>query len=515
MLCACSLLMCGSFASAQEAKHIIFMIADGWGFNDILATNYWHGDTAQIYETFPVALAMSTYSQSTLDDDPAGYDAAQAWNNWLYMLLRPTDSASAATAMSTGYKCYDGQINIDPENGQPLYRFQELLESQGKSTGVVTSVPWSHATPACFGSHNVSRDNYAQIARQMLNSSGLDVIMGAGHPFYNDNGNYSPPSGENSYRYVGGSAKWDSLVNGLTPYSLIQTRAEFQSLMSGATPDRVCGVARVRNTLQQARTPSEAGNSMTPPYTVAQLTTVPTLAEMTNGALNVLDNNPSGFFLMIEGGAVDWASHANQGGRMIEEMTSFADAVQAVVDWVETNSNWDETILVVTGDHETGYLWGQGSGSPANFNPIVNNGAGQMPGMRYYTGGHSNSLIPLFAKGVGSEWFHVFADQLDSVRGPYLDNTEIPRVLFAEPRVPLDLTILAQDSGLLTLTWRAVEESIFGLALPYAPYYHIFQRPLSSDTEDTLVATVSDTSFVGLQDTSTGLLYTVTAQIEP
>ena len=89
---------------------------------------------------------------------------------------------------------------------------------------------------------------------------------------------------------------------------------------------------------------------------------MPTLTEMSLAALNVLDNDPDGLYLMIEGGAVDWAAHANQSGRMIEEAIEFERAVEAVLDWVQTNSNWGETLLIVTGDHETGYLTGPDSG---------------------------------------------------------------------------------------------------------------------------------------------------------
>jgi alkaline phosphatase len=169
---------------------------------------------------------------------------------------------------------------------------------------------------------------------------------------------------------------------------------------------------------------------MTPPQTVPFVKTVPDLAEMTRGALNVLDNNPKGFFLMIEGGAVDWANHNNQGGRMIEEMTDFSQSVAAVIAWVEANSNWNETLLIVTGDHETGYLWGPNSGKPATFNPIIDNGKNHMPGMQYYATKHCNSVIPFFAKGQGSELFPAEATHKDPVRGPYINNIDVAKTIF-------------------------------------------------------------------------------------
>jgi alkaline phosphatase len=185
----------------------------------------------------------------------------------------------------------------------------------------------------------------------------------------------------------------------------------------------VIGVAQVYQTLQQGR----SGDSYAAPYVVPLIETVPTLEEMTRAALNVLDDDPDGFVLMVEGGAVDWAGHANQSGRVIEEQIDFDDAVSAVVAWVNENSNWGETLLIVTGDHETGYL--TGPGSDPSWQPLANNGAGVLPGMEWHSGNHTNSLIPIFAKGDAARLLVSFADQIDPVRGRYVDNTEMARVV--------------------------------------------------------------------------------------
>ncbi|MBC7230389.1 MAG: alkaline phosphatase [Actinobacteria bacterium] len=126
---------------------------------------------------------------------------------------------------------------------------------------------------------------------------------------------------------------------------------------------------------------------------------------------------------MVEGGAVDWASHHNQSGRMIEEETEFNDAVDAVIEWVHRNGNWAETLLVVTGDHECGYLCGPGSAAAGRMQPIVNNGRGNLPGMEWYSDEHTNALIPLYAKGVASILFFRYADGFGRVRGLFMDNT--------------------------------------------------------------------------------------------
>ncbi len=143
---------------------------------------------------------------------------------------------------------------------------------------------------------------------------------------------------------------------------------------------------------------------------------------------------------MVEGGAVDWAAHDNQTGRLIEEQRDFDLAVAAVVEWVESHSRWKDTLIIVTSDHETGYLTGPGSGptslgngedSPGVWKPLLNRGKGQTPGVQWNIGGHTNSLVPFFARGAGSCQFERCADQKDPVHGPYLDNAEIGHVLLS------------------------------------------------------------------------------------
>jgi alkaline phosphatase len=426
-------------SAKPAAKNIIVMISDGWGYNHLTAASYYEygKDARQIYNRFPFQFAMSTWEAEKPADNctplAGGYDPALAWGSFNHVKYPcATDSASAATAMSTGVKTYNGYIGVDTA-GRRVPNGLELAEQKGKATGVVTSVEWSHATPAGFVAHNISRNNYAAIAQEMVNTSAADVVMGAGHPCYTKDGVNNGCT--NTYKYVGDQVTWDALVSGTAggdadgdgsadPWNLIQTRAQFQALMSGPTPDRVLGTAQVFETLQQGR----SGNALADPYVVPRTQTVPTLTEMTMAALNVVDNDPDGLYLMVEGGAVDWASHGNQSGRMIEEAIEFERAVEAVADWVQKNSNWGETLLVVTGDHETGYLWGPGSNP--TWQPIVNNGAGNLPGMQWNSPEHTNSLMVLSAKGDAARMFGRYADQVDPVRGRYLDNTELAKLVF-------------------------------------------------------------------------------------
>ena len=410
------------------AKNVIVMISDGWAFNHLTAASYYEygQDARQVYNRFPFQFAMSTYSYY------CDYDPALAWSSWDYVKSCYTDSAAAATTMASGVKTYDAAIGVDI-NEMPLKNALELAEEKGKATGVISTVEWTHATPAGHVAHNVSRNNYAEIGQEIVNVSAADVVMGGGHPWYDASGNLKATP--NTFNYVGGQATWDALVAGTAggdadgdgvadPWTLIQTREEFQALMSGPTPKRVLGTAQVYQTMQQGR----SGDAFADPFVVPLIQTVPTLAEMTKAALNVLDDDPDGLYLMVEGGAVDWAAHANQSGRMIEEALDFERAVEAVIDWVQANSNWGETLLIVTADHETGYLWGPGSNP--DWMPIVNNGAGNLPGMQWNSPDHTNSLTIISAKGDAARMFTRYATNFDPVRGWYIDNSNIADVVF-------------------------------------------------------------------------------------
>jgi len=419
--------------TSPVAKNVIIMISDGTGYDHIAASDLYElgpGGT-QVYERFPFRYAMSTYSASG-----NGYDPAKAWASFDYVLQAPTDSAAAATAMSTGHKTFDGAVGVRGSKSAPI-RVEHLVEraeKAHKSTGVVTSVQWSHGTPAGFSAHNVSRDNYTQIASEMVTKSRLDVIMGAGHPFYDNNG--KSHSTATTYKYVGGKTLWFAIAAGkaggdadadgdVDRWTPVRSLSEFRALQFDATPPkRVLGTARVGTTLNEER----SGDRLAAPFAVPMNTGVPTLAEMSKGALNVLDQDADGFVLMIEGGAVDWAAHANRKGRMIEEHMAFDDAVSAVCEWVEVSSSWDDTLLIVTGDHETGYLTGPGSGTIGGlpvWKPLTFAGIGVQPGMSWHTVNHTNSLVPIYVKGRSVRSLTRYADRRDPVRGRFLDNTDI------------------------------------------------------------------------------------------
>jgi alkaline phosphatase len=434
-----------------KPKNIIYFVSDGMGFNHLLATNFYqYGESdMQVYEQADwLHLAQATNNLGYISDGDTiytnGYSPRSAWMDADYLMQDYTDSGAAATALSTGEKTLSAHLGIS-FYGDTLMHISQAAKALGKSIGVVSSVPLSHATPAGFVAHNSSRHNYGEIANYMFFHTKLDVIMAPGHPLYNDNGEVA----EASYRYVGSPVIWDQLaandgltelkdddqvfyvqdVNGdgvLDPWTFIEDREDFIALASGPVPKRVLGVPKVRSTLHQGRQREEMAEI---PFEQPLNENVPRLEELTRASLNVLGQNSEGFFVMVEGGAVDWASHDNHLGRMIEEQIDFNNSVSAAVEWVEANSSWDETLIIVTSDHECGYLTGPGHPDPVN-DPVVNNGKGILPEAKWNFSSHTNVLVPFYAKGLGSAVFTNFAGENDPVRGPYLHNTDIANAIF-------------------------------------------------------------------------------------
>jgi len=115
---------------------------------------------------------------------------------------------------------------------------------------------------------------------------------------------------------------------------------------------------------------------------------------------------------------------------MIEEVVDMENSVKAVMEWVENNSSWDETVVIVTADHETGYLLGPNSGEGSIWNPVANRGEGIMPALEWHEGGHTNSLVPVQAKGARVDELAAFATGTDNIIGKYMDNTDIYKFMF-------------------------------------------------------------------------------------
>ena len=321
-----SILLAVSVARAQTAdpapRNIILMIADGCGFNHLRAASLWQ-DGAELFpawDDLPVRLAVSTYAEG------GGYDPASYWSSGPEG-MPATDSAAAITALTTGHKTRNGWL-ARTADGTPLTTLVDAMERGGRSTGVVTSVEFAHATPAGCAVSAPKRSAYLEISRDMITRSSLDVIMGTGHPLHDRQGRSATESitGTSAARKPGRTfwpaqpAATPTAMDAPIPGPWCRTpkrsprwpRARPRRASSGS---RACA-RRCSNSARATRWRA--------PFVEPPLPDVPTLQDMALGALNVLDADPDGFFLMIEGGAIDWAAHDNQPGRLIEEVVAFA-----------------------------------------------------------------------------------------------------------------------------------------------------------------------------------------------
>lgn len=502
-----SLLVASSCAYSQqveatkESKNIILMVADGIGFNGWLAADYYQGLAGkQSYQikrpdgTEPLVFGLAHSALNLIDENgnplhrktkaedaygavEQGYDPSTRWDRFENSMINDfapvgsytsyTDSAAAGTALMSGRKTSVGRINMDWSGKNRFDTIATIAMKHGLSAGAVSSVMASHATPASVIAHNVSRNNYADIFQEML-ASDLDVIMGAGHPLYDSSGVSDNPEFEPEYKYVGGEEVYAKLISsaGVNGFKFIDDKVDFESLAAGKNvPERVIGIARTDSTLQASR---ESHGTADTPSGMAYNQNVPDLATMSKGALNVLSKDEDGFFVMIEGGAVDWMGHANNMPRYIEEQVDFNLAVEAVIEWVEKNSNWDETILIITSDHECGGIWGEGTWTnseggaiasdrtdelleAARFDPsedvfndylsVQDKGKGKIPGFQFASRNHTNELVPLWVIGKGGERFAQFTrtdvkaaelwGEPYSWDGHYVDNTAVFEVMQA------------------------------------------------------------------------------------
>lgn len=249
------------------------------------------------------------------------------------------DSACSATQLALGLPSLSEVIGLD-EHGDPRPTILQRAESAGLMTGLVSDTRLTHATPASFAAHQPHRSMEDEIAVQML-SSGAEVLLSGGLRHFipqdseDKSAGYSLP-----FPHSGGRADGRDLLKEAEElgYTLAFDRG---ALSAAATPDqKVLGLF--------------ASSGMTDAITVRdQLaeTDEPTLREMTLAALRVLEASPEGFFLMVEGGQIDWAAHANDTGWLLHELLRLDAAVDAALEWAQDR---DDTLIVVTADHETG-----------------------------------------------------------------------------------------------------------------------------------------------------------------
>ncbi len=297
-------------SSKQLAKNVIFMVADGmniatWSLADAYLQRTVQGRThwRQLYLERPVVRALcETHSASSL----------------------VTDSAAAASCWGLGHRIVNGVINIMPDGSRPTTIF-EKMRSVHKRTGLVTTATATHATPAGFVARVASRRSQSEIAAQYLENC-VDVIMGGGLEFFSE-----PLLG--AYQNAG--------------YKYFTKRADL--LKAEVKNQKLLGLFSKRYI------PYDLDRKNDPLLKA----TVPTLAEMTKVALAALEDAPDGFMLMVEGGRVDHAAHANDAPAIIHDQLAFDETIQVVLNFLERSP---ETLVIITTDHGTGGIQLNGLG---------------------------------------------------------------------------------------------------------------------------------------------------------
>ena len=439
----------------KQPKNIIFMVSDGCGISPINAAEYYTGKKAS-FESFPVQLWNCTHASATssitsrLSEWNNTYESRLAWTDKYYFWKRKnaTCSGASGTAMATGQKTYYYCLGVDLEKNA-LKSIARYAKDLGKSAGVATNSPYYDATPGSFFTNNVSRTNYGELSRQAVIESNADVIIGCAHPEFDKN---AQPVENPDYTNVGGKEILDGLRAGATeygvasnsgwttvrdidgdgepdPWTFVEDSASLVKYMTGETPKRLFGIMPVDGSMQFYRTGTNVDEVHYDDWNKG----MPELWQIGKTAINCLSKNENGFFVMIENDMVDNGGHKNQAGRQIEEEIEFIKTVDSVISWIETNSSWDETLLIITADHETGFVADPTYGEDSillNHWQIIDNGVGNVPGLKYYSLDHTNQLVPLYAKGAGSELLNQYADEWDFVRGKYLNNSEIGQAMF-------------------------------------------------------------------------------------
>jgi alkaline phosphatase len=468
-----------SFASGAHAKrdkdlakHIILIIGDGMNIEHEIATSrYLFGNDFDLsFHQLPYQANVATWDVTTYKywsgaaydpnaiDPKLGYDPAKGGKKpyplgseldgaMVYHTSAATDSASAATAWATGYKTDGGNLAWLPgdPNGGALKTIAELLrERKGYAMGVVSTVPFTHATPAAHVSHNVNRNNYHAIGSEILTMVKPEVVIGGG---YQAGSSCSTPIGSS---YISGESY--AAVCADPDYEVVTRQSGFDG-----------GVALLEAAQEAAKDGKKlfglfggpGGNfeSLEPkdlpgtPLVTQNTRENPTFTEATLAALKVLSQDPDGFFLMAEQGDIDWANHANDFQRMIGTTKDLHDGVKAAIDFVnqpDDDITWDNTLLIVTSDHSNSYMRNQVLMSAGDLPQQAGTCSYGGPACTYPDGdvtygstNHTNELVRLYAMGAGANKFHKYEGKW--YRGTrILDNTQLFHMMMEAAGEPVD-----------------------------------------------------------------------------
>ena len=346
----------------RKAKNIILLISDGMSLSQVSTYRLLKGGPNEriSVDKFPISGIVLTHSEDAII----------------------TDSASSATAYSTGKKTNNGALGTDKDK-EVLENFTEIITKYGYVSSLISTSEITHATPAAFASHVDSRRKTDEISIQMMDSDVLTILGGGRHFFLPEEMGGKRSDGLNLLEQVQSS------------HTLLTTKAELDTF-DFSNKGRLVGLF-ADEALRDKETPENHVFE-------------PTSSEMLNFAINRSDQFTSdgckGFFIMLEGSQVDWAGHANDLNYLKREMKDFDEAVNKALEFA---INDQETLVIVTADHETGGLLIEPA-TPTNYTaPEVkfsfNTGLGY--------GSHTGVPVPVYAYGPGSENFTGTLDNTD------------------------------------------------------------------------------------------------------
>ena len=316
------------YGDAKNPKYVFLFIGDGMSYPQFQAAADYLGAMADPdYMQAEPSISQADRKGAVLNGPKAlnfmNFDMAGSAVTYDSCSFAP-DSASTATSIATGHKTYSGMINVD-ETGTKSYETiaEKLHDQKDWKVGVVSSVNINHATPAAFYAHQASRNNYYEIGVEMVNS-GFEYFAG---------GALLKPTGANGDQ----TSVYDLAQE--AGYKVVKTQAEAEKVTSADGKVLLIDEHLADSDAMAYELDREDGQWA--------------LADYVEKGIEVLDNN-KGFFMMCEGGKIDWACHANDAGSTIHDTVALADAVQVAIDFAAEHP--EETLILVTGDHETGGL---------------------------------------------------------------------------------------------------------------------------------------------------------------
>ena len=304
---------------AQQAKYVFYFIGDGMGTNHVLGTEMYLselkgeiGVTPLLFAQFPYSAMVSTFSATN----------------------SVTDSAAGGTALATGNKTKNGAIGVKKDQTTEVTSVAVWAKENGYRVGVSTSVTIDHATPSSFYAHEGDRGSSYQI--------GLDLIK-AGFDFYGGSDFDDPTNFKTSRR------------DGKTYESLYDLTQKAGYTLARGYKDYQKKAKKAEKMILFQTEKASAINKGSIPYAIDRKKGDMTLSEITRAGINFLSKDTSkGFFLMVEGGKIDWSAHANDAATTFQEVLDFDEAIKVAYEFYEQHP--DETLIVVTADHETGGL---------------------------------------------------------------------------------------------------------------------------------------------------------------